>query len=311
MANDGGWLFLRKPEYIAARLGAESAGQVGLEFVAKRFADLWRQNLSRPGLGTLYRVKFRTYNGPGGRYIAPSGPRGAHQASLPGMPPAKDTGTGADSIEITKVVYTKNEHRHRVIVGTDEAYLAFLEFGVGPGYPFASPTQGAKSSPAKSNVGISASAAGAKGNLVTIAPRPHFRPVFAVAFRGINQDLVAQMSGELAFPQGQGPSLKAVRRLLLRYAAQLGSLQAIGISTKLTKAIRNQGYTLERSIGNVDALLTSPEAVSRRVRNIIVGRQVGGVYNQLIGTGGSLFTKQVRRQSRVLLGRFAAPLFRF
>jgi hypothetical protein len=307
----GGWLFGKKPEYIAVRMGATSAGQVGLDYVAQLVAQQWRRNLSQDGLGKLHKVEFRTYSGGGGRYIAPSGPRVAHKASLPGMSPAIDTGQGRDSIGIRKVIMPNRPNHQRVFVGTDEAYLVFLEFGIGPGFPFKSPTAGARSSPAKSNVGISASAAGAKTNVITIQPRPHFRPLYNQVFKGVNQDMLIQMGGEMMPHQIRRTDIKSIRRVLLRYAAKLGTLQAIGISTKLSKAIRNQGYNLERMLGSVDALLTSPEAVTRRARNIIIGKQIGGSMNKLIGTGGGIFTKQVRRQARLALGRWAAPLFRF
>lgn len=79
---------------------------------------------SRPGTGRLYTTRFFTIGtGPSRRVIA-YGSRPPHRASAPGHPPAPDTGTLRNSIDITTL-----DQGFAAEIGTGIEYARYLEFG--------------------------------------------------------------------------------------------------------------------------------------------------------------------------------------
>lgn len=103
------------------------AGRAGiprdLDLLGLDLDNQMRLELSQPGQGRIYTTWFFTDNA--GR-VRPGGPRPPHQASLPGDPPAPDTGMLRASYGHT---VDRGVHEDVLIFGTGDPKAKFLEFG--------------------------------------------------------------------------------------------------------------------------------------------------------------------------------------
>jgi len=290
----GGWTFLKSPDYVFASLTGKDQIRVPFEYVAREIQRRWREKLSQtpsPNPQYLYDVYFAIVKGPNGKVLRPVATRmPPHQASSPGEPPAIDTGKAVESIRIKRVVFPAQPKRVRYIIYTDLAYLAYLEWGMGGAGYFPHPVPGK-----------------------IVEPRPHVRPMLRENLRGLQQDFVGRLQGTLVPPKLQPRTLKQIRSQILKFGAITGTLAGWGLAPRWLKNLRNYGYTAERMIGNLEAIREGPDAIARRVRNVVVGRQVGKLFNSIVGPtrpGTDPFVRKIKREARVFLGRKASFLFK-
>lgn len=291
-----GWMFLKKPEYVALRLGVGHFNQVGIKKAAEQFMEYWRNNLGQVGAGKLYNVRFRTVKRSGRWMVIPVGGQSAHQASAPGDAPAPDTGTLQSSIQFISFEDNLGSSKmgSRAVVGTSLPYAAFLEFGVGPNFQF--------KHRAKQGEGGS--------RPFVIEPRPHLRKTMAEDLDRINQDMIVRVTGDLVPPSITVIDVSKIRRTLLRLSAKLGQFQLLGINSQFLFLIRRRAIKLEQALGDYDAFRNGQ--IGGRVRRKIVGRKIGIELNKLAGNrpGDSRFWKAWKRQARITLGQIAVPFIR-
>ena len=315
-----GWTAIKKPEYVMGRMGASAALQDGVGFAANRFAQLWRENLSRVGAAPGTKVEFRTVARGGKVSVIPVAPAKVfHRPSTPGSPPARKTGALAKSIKVKQVIYTDPTRggRVRYIVGTSLPYAAFLEWGVGPGRPFRHPAK--QSERRRVQVGEFGGEkreddhdylGGSANRPFVIEPRPHLRTTLRTSMAGINQDMLIHMRGALVPPTLQRLDIRYIRRTLLKASAKLGSLQLFGINSRFLFLIRQRAIKAERLLGDYGAVIDGD--MWGRVRRRIVGRNLGLQIGKIAGSGRAdpKFTKAVKRQARTTLGSLFGFLIR-
>lgn len=156
-----GWTLDASVDGVMDRIGVADAVKRGLFAAGNELINTWDGFLARPGSGVLYTEELRTLGAPGKRFVAPVAPRVPHRASVPGSPPAPDSGVGRDSLGSE----FQDEFTNRV--GSGAAHLAILEAGVPPGRHPAD---------------------------IVIEPRPHARP----AADDAKPRMTAEMVRELA-----------------------------------------------------------------------------------------------------------------
>lgn len=316
--ESGGWTALKKPDYVAARIGAFAAGQEGVLAAANRFAFIWRQNLEGSRTGRWYNVKFRTLWRGRVPYVAPVGGTIDRQASAPGEPPAKQSGRLQEAVKVKQVVkFDRQQYRSRAIVSNNLPYAAFLEYGVGPTRPFKHPAKqtnrrvkqfGAFGGPherRRADEGY-----GSRNRPFTIEPRPHLRKTIREGMVHVNQDLLITIQGRLVPPHVQNFDIRKIRRLLLRLSAKLGVFQLFGVNSKFLFLIRQRAIKLERGLGDYDAFVNGD--IAGRVRRKIIGRNLGLQIGRIAGTtrADPRFIRSFKRQARVTLGQLGAGVIK-
>jgi hypothetical protein len=308
-----GWTAIKKPEYVMGRMGATAAMQDGVGFAANRFAELWRANLSKVGSGLPVNVEFRTVTRGGKTSVMPVGTaRRPRRPSRPGDYPAKQSGELASSIKVKRVVFTdpsRGPGRVRYIVGTNLAYAAFLEWGVGPGRPFRHPAKQRERRMGQRDP-EDVESGGTAHRPFVIEPRPHLRTTLRTSMVGINQDMLVHIRGALVPPTLQKLDIRHMRRILLKASAKLGSLQLFGINSRFLFLIRQRAIKAERLLGDYGAVIDGE--MWGRVRRRIVGRNLGLTIGKMAGAGRGdpRFTKAVKRQARTTLGSLFGFLIR-
>jgi hypothetical protein len=292
-------------------LGLIAAQDRGLEAAAKVLYGTWYELLGRRGSGEIYEQNIRTISGvltlkrrPGSAFLTGSSGEGSafnkrrtrenrliafgtrdggrHQASARGEPPARDSGALQRSLFINQI--TKNEHYQ---VGTTLDYAVFLEFGIGPGYPFRS------------------GAINRKGAPVRVHPRPHMRPAMQIALPHMNTNYVAALrtAHPIVF---ETIDLLAVRRGLLTLSATIGNLGAIGIRGGALSKLRQSALRTERVLGDAGAIATGRAGI--RVARRLAGRQAGRLLGQMTAGTPPGFARRV--QNRALSKLITTPALR-
>jgi len=276
------------------------ASEAALEAGAKVLHEEWYSLLNRragAAQGVWYGNEFRTIRGANGRsYVVPSGRRGEHRASAPGDPPAKDTHALKDSLFRSKI-----EGGWRV--ASTEWHALFLEYGIGPGYPFKHPasqftaTKTYKSGKKKGQQYSKTTKTGYE-----VAPRPHLRPAMAAALPKMNVKMVAAMRSAVSIPIKE-IDLLSVRRGLFAFSATIGNLRALGINLPFMSTLRQGALRLERGTGDFDAFISG--RINQRVVGRTVGRQAGRMLGDMTRGIPGRFPKRVAR--RVLSSNVTTP----
>jgi phage gpG-like protein len=294
--EQSGWMFLKRPQYVALKLGAKDFHELGIKGAALQFISYWQNNLDQVGSGKIYNVNFRTLKRGGKWSVVPVSGRPSHRASAPGGTPAIDSGQLRDSIELISFEEGLGETQmgSRAVVGTYLPYAAFLEFGVGPSYPFSSRARQGE---------------GGQRPFV-IEPRPHLRKTINEDLKRIEQDMIARMTGRLAPASIQKLDVSQIRRGLLRLSAKLGSFQLLGINSRYLFLIRRKAIKLEQALGDYQAFTNND--IAGRIRRKIVGRNIGIQLNKIAGNrpGDPRFWKAVKRTARTTMGQIAGPFIR-
>ena len=278
------------------------ASEAGLKAAADVLYDEWHKLLNKrkgSARGVWYGNEFRTIQKGGRSYVVPTSRRQEHQASAPGDPPAKDTRALVDSLFKTKI-----EGGWRI--GSSEWHALFLEYGIGPGYPFKHPasqytsTKTYKSGKKKGQQYSRTSKTGYE-----VAPRPHLRPAMAAALPKMNTQMVAAMRTAVSIPIKEIDLLK-VRRGLFAFSATIGTLQALGIRLPFMSVLRRGALRLERGTGDFDAFISGK--LNQRVVGRVVGRQFGRTLGNVTRGIPGRFPKRVAQ--RVLSKNLTTPALR-
>jgi len=277
------------------------ASEAGLKAAADVLYDEWHKLLNKrkgSARGVWYGNEFRTIKRGGRSYVVPTGRRKEHQASAPDDPPAKDTQRLAKSLFKAKI-----EGGWRI--GSSEWHALFLEYGIGPGYPFKHPaSQFTKTTIYRQGGSLKRGPRTTKTGYA-VAPRPHLRPAMAAALPKMNTQMVAAMRTAVSIPIKEIDLLK-VRRGLFAFSATIGNLQALGIRLPFMNVLRQGALRLERGTGDFDAFISGK--LDQRVVGRVVGRQFGRTLGNVTRGIPGRFPKRVAR--RVLSKNLTTPALR-
>ncbi|KPK43092.1 MAG: hypothetical protein AMJ65_06880 [Phycisphaerae bacterium SG8_4] len=263
-------------------LGIDVATDKGLQDAAERLWREWRQLLARSdGSGAFYGDELRTVRMGRRIRVVPVGKRAPHIASAPDEPPARDSGELLNSIRIWEI--KKGEHYR---VGSTHWKAVWLEYGVGPGFPFEHPAWSRERRASPTEMGgrrayrtrLAESKDGVSYRKLVMMPRPHARPALAKALPGMNTEFVAALrtAKPIVFER---IDLLAIRRGLLGVSAIIGNLGAFGIRIGALTKIRGLALGFERGLGDFGALASGNLGlrIARRAAGQQAGRLIGDV----------------------------------